>query len=154
VQLLNFKTGINFGTNGNLREFSPAGLSPTPDEVSSWSEASVAEVTFRLPPLRHDLRFVVEVFPYLVDGLLNQQNCWVFFNGLFVHYQTVRTPVEMIFTVSRDLLNPRANRLAFALPDAISPSQLNVGDDMRMLGLSFVKISAGPPRAEPPSGSP
>ncbi len=145
MQLLNFKTGINFGAGGNLREFSPAGFSPTPDEVSSWSEASVAEVTFRLPPLRHDLRFTVEVFPYLVDGLLSQQNCWVFFNGLFAHYQTVRTPVEMMFTVSRELLNPRANRLSFALPDAVSPSQLNVGNDMRMLGLSFVKINAGPP---------
>lgn len=145
MQLLNFKTGISFGAGGNLREFSPAGFSPTPDEVSSWSEASVAEVTFRLPPLRHDLRFTVEVFPYLVEGLLNQQTCWVFFNGSFAHYQTVRTPVEMIFTVSRELLNPRANRLCFALPDAISPSQLNVSDDMRMLGLSFVKINAGPP---------
>ncbi|HEX3864589.1 MAG TPA: hypothetical protein VHY35_23130 [Stellaceae bacterium] len=145
MQVLNFKNGIKFGAGGNLRDYSPIGFSDTPDDVSSWSEASVAEVTFRLPPLRHDVHFVIEVFPYLVDGLLTQQNCWIFFNGLFAHYHSVRAPVEMSFTVSRDLLSPRPNRLSFALPNAISPKDLGVSDDLRLLGLSFVKLNAGPP---------
>jgi hypothetical protein len=62
VELLNFKTGVDFGANGNLNEFSPVGSSLPPDVVSTWSEAAVAELTFRLPPLRHDVRFVIEVF--------------------------------------------------------------------------------------------
>lgn len=144
MQVLNFKTGINFGATGNLKEFSPAGFSATADDVSTWSKSSVAELLFRLPPLRHDVRFAIEVFPFLVNNLLTQQNCWIFFNGLFVHYQTIKTPVEMIFTVSRDLLNPRVNRLSFALPSATAPKELNIGNDLRLLGLSFVKLAAGP----------
>ncbi len=142
MQVLNFKTGIDFGANGNLKEFSPVGFSAPPDEISTWSDASVAELIFRLPPLRHDLRFAIEVFPYLADGLIAQQGCFVFFNGLFAHYHAVRTPVELIFTVSRERLSARANRLSFALPNATSPSDLKLGDDLRMLGLSFVKLSA------------
>ncbi len=145
MQLLNLKTGIDFGAKGNLKEFSPTGFSPTPDVVSTWSEASVAELLFRLPPMRHDLRFAIEVFPFLGDGQVAQQACWVYLNGLFVHYQTIKTPLELIFTVSRDILNPRANRLSFALPNAVSPSDLKLADDLRLLGLSFVKLTAGPP---------
>lgn len=142
---MNFKTGITFGANGNLREFSPVGFSSTPDEISTWSEAPVAEVTFRLPPLRHDVQFGIEVFPFLADGGILQQLCWIYFNGLFVHFSAVKAPIEMGFTISRDLLNPRANKLAFALPNATSPQQLNLGEDRRQLGLSFVKLTAGPP---------
>jgi len=145
VQVLNFKTGIDFGAEGNLQEFNPVGFSPTPDDVSTWSEASVAELTFRLPPLRHDVRMVIEVFPFLAAELVTEQACWVFFNGLFVHYERIRTPIEMTFTVPRDLLGPRANRLSFALPNAAAPKDLDLGDDLRLLGLSFVKLTAGPP---------
>lgn len=150
MQILDFKTGIDFGANGNLREFSPVGFSVTSDDISTWSEASVAEVTFRLQLLRHDVRFTVEAFPFLADGLIPQQSCWVFLNGLFVHYEAVKTPVEMRFTVSRDLLNPRANRLSFALPNATAPKDLQIGDDLRLLGLSFVKLGIDDARAAPP----
>jgi hypothetical protein len=144
VELLNSKTGIDFGANGNLNEFSPVGFSLPPDVVSTWSEAAVAELAFRLPPLRHDVRFVIEVFPYLADGLIAAQGCWVFLNGLFVHYSTVRTPVELAFTVARARLNPGANRLSFALPNATAPKDLRLGDDLRLLGLGFVKLTAEP----------
>jgi hypothetical protein len=143
VQVLNFKTGIDFGPAGNLKDFDPIGFSPGADDVSTWSEASLAELTFRLPPLRYDVRFTIEVFPFLANGLIAQQNCWVFFNGLFVHFQTIKAPVEMVFTVSREVFSPRANRLSFTLPNAAAPKDLEMGNDLRLLGLSFVKLSAG-----------
>src|SRR5260370_39845989 len=124
VELLNFKSGIDFGANGNLNEFSPVGFSVPPDVVSTWSEAGVAELDFRLPPLRHDVRFVIEVFPYLADGLIAMQGCWVFLNGLFGHYTSVKTPVEVTFIVSRAHLNPGANRMSVALPKATAPTEL------------------------------
>ena len=142
--MLNFKTGINFGADGNLKEFSPVGFSTAPDTVSTWSEATVAELTFRLPPVRHDVQFVIEVFPYLAGGLIAQQACWVFLNGLFVNYSSVKTPVKLTFTIARTRLNPGPNRLSFALPNATAPKDLDLGDDLRMLGLSFVKLSATP----------
>ena len=145
MQVLNFNTGITFGSSGTLKEFSPVGFSIVPDDVSTWSEAYVAELTFRLPPLRHDVRFAIEVFPFLADGRIPQQTAWVYLNGLFVHFTAIRDPVEMTFTVARELFSPRANRLSFALPNATAPKHLNMGDDLRLLGLSFVKLTAGPP---------
>lgn len=147
MQVLNLDIGIDFGPDGNLHDFEPVGFSPDADAISTWSEAPVVELMFRLPPVRHDLRFAVEVFPYLANGRITQQNCWIYFNGLFVHFRPVREACELMFTVARDRYNPRANRLSFALPDATSPSALGIGQDLRQLGLSFIRLTAGDPAA-------
>jgi hypothetical protein len=153
VQVLSLDAGIDFGARGNLQEFDPVGFSPAPDAVSTWSEASTAALMFRLPPLRFDLRFTIEVFPYLGEGRVAQQDCWLFVNGLFAHYQTVREPLEMIFTVARDLFNPRSNRLSFALPHATAPHHLGLGNDLRLLGLAFVKLGVADARSPAPGGA-
>jgi len=143
VQVLDFNTGIDFGAKGNLREFSPAGFSSDSDEVSTWSEKTFVELSFRVPPLRRDLRVTIEVFPYVpARTSVRKQDCWVFCNGLLVHFCTIVAPSEIEFTMSRELLNPRANRLSFVLPDAASPNDLNLGDDLRKLALAFVKLNA------------
>jgi hypothetical protein len=143
VQVLDFNSGIDFGAKGNLKEFSPAGFSSDSDEVSTWSEKPFVELTFRVPPLRRDLRVTIQVFPYLPDrSSITKQDCWVFCNGLLVHFCPVEAPSEIEFTMLREILNPRANRLSFALPDAVSPKDLNRGDDLRKLALAFVKLNA------------
>jgi hypothetical protein len=142
VQVLDFNTGIDFGAKGNLKEFSPAGFSSDSDEVSTWSEKPFVELAFRVPPLRRDLRVTVQVFPYVPDRTpVRKQDCWVFCNGLLVHFCSVEAPSEIEFTMSREILNPRANRLSFVLPDAVSPNELRLGDDLRKLALAFVRLS-------------
>ena len=143
MQVLDFNTGIDFGAKGNLKEFSPSGFSSDSDEVSTWSEKPFVELSFRVPPLRRDLRVTVQVFPYLPERTsVRKQDCWVFCNGLLVHFCSLEAPSEIEFTVSREILNPRANRFTFVLPDAVSPKDLNRGDDLRKLALAFVKLNA------------
>jgi hypothetical protein len=85
----------------------------------------------------------VQVFPFLPDGApIAKQDCWVHVNGLMVHFCSITAPSEIAFMVSREIISPRANRLSFVLPNAISPSELSLGDDLRKLGLAFVKLSA------------
>ena len=50
-------------------------------------------------------------------------------------------PADIEFMMSREILNPRANRLSFVLPDAVSPNELRLGDDLRKLALAFVRLS-------------
>ena len=96
-----------------------------------------------MPPLRRDLRVTIQVFPYVPDRTpVRKQDCWVFCNGLLAHFCSIEAPSEIEFTMSRALLNPRANRLSFVLPDAASPKDLNLGDDLRKLALAFVKLNA------------
>lgn len=143
MQVLDFNTGVDFGPTGNLKEFSPAGFSPRPDKVSTWSEKPFVELNFRVPPLRRDLGITVQVFPFLPEGTpVTKQDCWVYVNGLLVHFCFVTAPSEISFTVSREIISPRANRLSFVLPNAVSPSELFLGDDLRQLALAFVKLSA------------
>lgn len=121
----------------------PVGFSPNPDEVSTWSAKPFVELHFRLPPLRRDLGITVQVFPFLPDGApVTKQDCWVHVNGLLVHFCSVSAPSEIGFTVSREIVSPRANRLSFVLPNALSPSELKLGNDLRKLALAFVKLSA------------
>jgi len=143
VQVLDFNTGIDFGAKGNFKEFSPAGFSANADQVSNWSEKPFVELNFRVPPLRRDLKMTIQVFPFMPDGgSVRRQDCWVHVNGLLVHFCSISAPSEISFTVSREIISPRANRLSFVLPNAISPSELKLGDDLRKLGLGFVKLSA------------
>jgi hypothetical protein len=141
MQGLDLNVGIDFGARGNLKDYDPVGFSPEPDTVSTWTEAATAELSFRLPPLRMDLRFTAELFPFLGDGQLPRQDCWVYINGLFVHYQAVTMPLDMTFTAAREVFNPRANRLSFVLPNATAPKELYLGEDLRLLGLAFVRLT-------------
>jgi hypothetical protein len=143
VQVLDFNSGIDFGPKGNLKEFSPAGFSANADQVSTWSEKPFVELNFRVPPLRRDLKITIQVFPFLPEGSsVTKQDCWVHVNGLLVHFCAVAAPSEISFMVSREIISPRANRLSFVLPNAVSPSDLQLGDDLRKLGLAFVKLNA------------
>jgi hypothetical protein len=143
VQLLDFNAGIDFGAKGNLKEFSPAGFSSHPDQLSTWSEKPFVELSFRVPLLQRNLRLTIQVFPYLPEGSwVTRQDCWVHLNGLLVHFCSVTAPSDIELTIPREIINPRANRLSFVLPSAVSPSELRLGDDLRQLGLAFVKLSA------------
>jgi len=142
MQTLDFNTGIDFGEQGNLREFNPVGFSTIPDKVSTWTEKPFAELSFQLPPLRRDLKLGIQVFPYLAEEFgINKQDCWIFFNGLLAHFYTARQPVEISLSIPRDFCNPRLNRLSFVLPNAVSPSDIKRGNDLRMLGWAFVRLS-------------
>ena len=95
-------------------------------------------------PLRRDLKITIQVFPFLPDRApVARQDCWIHVNGLLVHFCSVAAPSEISFTVSREIISPRANRLSFVLPNALSPNELKLGDDLRKLGLAFVKLNAG-----------
>ena len=143
MQVLDFNTGIDFGAEGNLKEFSPAGFSPCADKLSTWNERPFVELMFRVPPLRRDLRITVQVFPFLAEGATPaRQDCWVFCNGLLVHFCSIDAPADIAFTISRDIISPRVNRLSFVLPNAVSPRDLEIGDDLRKLALAFVKLTA------------
>lgn len=145
MQVLDLDAGIDFGSRGNLHEFSPVGFSKPPDQVSTWTERQTAQLGILMPAgLNADLRITLQATPFLSPRAgVAQQRCWVFWNGLFVHLQTLRTPADIEFAVPREMLHDyAANTLALALPDAVSPNQLRMGADLRMLGLAIVKLTA------------
>ncbi|MBV8494948.1 MAG: hypothetical protein JO307_17695 [Bryobacterales bacterium] len=143
MQVLDFTTGIDCGVRGNLKQFSPTGFSPVADQLSTWSIDSLAEISFRLPPLRHDLRISSLVAPFLVEeAWLTKQDCWVYLNGLFVYFSSITEACEISFAVSREMISPRVNRLSFVMPNATAPKELNRGEDIRKLGLAFTRVAA------------
>jgi hypothetical protein len=143
VQVLDFAIGIDCGARGNLKEFSPIGFAVSADEFSTWTIEPLAEFSFRLPPLRRDLQITSVVLPFLAEeASLTKQDCWIYLNGLFVHFCSVTAQSEISFTVAREGFSPRVNRVSFVLPNATSPKALGRGEDIRTLGLAFSRVAA------------
>jgi glycosyltransferase involved in cell wall biosynthesis len=145
------KLRIDFGIAGNYRDFNPVGFSINSDPRSTWTSSRVAELSFDSLDLAQNPRFEVEVSPFSASGLIPAQDCWVFVNGQFAAFQRIKEHTIFSFTVPLDIMRQQRNRLSFVLPNAATPSELGTGDDLRTLGLRFVRLAATLiNRAEPP----
>ena len=142
MQVLDFNTGIDFGLTGNLKEFSRPASARGPTRSAPGAKAvRRAEFSGAAAAARsgdHGAGLSVSAG----RRAAHQAGLLVYVNGLMVHFCSIMAPSEIAFMVSREIISPRANRLSFVLPNAISPSELNLGDDLRKLGLAFVKLSA------------
>jgi hypothetical protein len=138
MTLLDFESGIIFGKSGNWLDFDPKGFSKAPDEISTWTVDNTAQLTFQL---KKSQNFVLslELYPYLADGKIISQSLWIFLEGRFINCHVIKDPVEITIPMYREMLNSRSNRISFAIPDAKSPNELGLGDDLRKLGLAFVR---------------
>ncbi len=111
--------------------------------MSTWTEQPNAELLFRLPLARNDLRFTLRATPFLADYAgVTVQECWIFLNGLFAQFCRLTTTSEISFSMPREQLGLRSNRLLLVLPNAISPNELGVGDDLRRLGIACTQFRA------------
>jgi len=144
VQVLDFNTGIDFGAKGNLKEFGPVGFSSNPDDVSTWSAKPFVELNFRLPPLRRDLGITVQVFPFLPDGApVTKQDCWVYVNGLLVHFCSVSAPSEIGFTVSREIGQPARQPPVFCAAERALAERAEAGRRSAQAGARLCQAERG-----------
>ena len=132
--------GITFGLKGNYNRFELEGISSMADEHITWTVEPFAAITFSLTNLRPAGRINISAIPFLGNGLLKAQHLWLHINGFFVGYGIYDAEGVKEFAAG-DVLRVGVNRLSFVLPDAISPAQLGVGDDLRTLGLGLRQIT-------------
>lgn len=139
--------GISFGRQGNCNRFKLEGISTAPDEQMSWTVAPFAAITLNIVHLRPIGSVRISAMPYLANGLIRAQQFWFHVNGIFVGYGVYDAEGEKEFA-TWEVFRAGVNTLSFVLPDAVSPAQLGVSDDVRPLGLGLKQImfTAPPPQ--------
>ncbi len=140
MRVVDPRIGITFGANGNYREFDLEGISTSPDPDTAWTVEPHARIGFRLINPRQIAGLMITARPYLGNGKIKVQRCWVHINGIFVNFGVYRPDGDKEIG-AQDALRVGTNTLSLVLPDAVSPNELGLGSDLRVLGLALKEIS-------------
>jgi hypothetical protein len=130
---------LTFGSEGNALRFLGSGWS-APEAGVNWTDGGKALLV--LPTASPADAVDLEVFarPFLVQDKAPRQRVRIYVNERLVGEWILTSGEfqEKTMLVPADFLNnPVRTVVAFDLPDAVSPTQLGIGGDVRRLGLAF-----------------
>jgi hypothetical protein len=137
---INYNQPITFGRNGTAKGLNCTGIDFSEDGARSWTSAPVADLDIQLPPARQDVLVQIEATPFLVPDVVSAQKIFIYLDGLFIGYRTLRGHEVMAFPVKRSSIPVRLGRMSLVIPTATSPNALSLGEDMRELGMYLQSI--------------
>jgi hypothetical protein len=135
-----YNVPVTFGSSGSARSLNCVGIDFSEAGKQSWTSASVAELDIQLPPARQDVLVQIEVAPFIIPDVLLAQQLFIYLGGLFIGYCTLKAPEVRTFVVNRGILTGRLTRMTLVLPNATSPSESYLSEDMRQLGVYLDSI--------------
>lgn len=138
---INYNEAITFGASGSAVGLNCNGIDFSEDGGRSWTRAPVAELDVQLPFARQDVEVELNASPFLVPGVLNSQNVFIFLGGLFVGFHTLTSHTIRSFPVNRGVVSGRSTRLSLVIPTATSPQALELSEDLRQLGICLTAIT-------------
>jgi hypothetical protein len=137
---VSYNEPITFGRGGSAVALNCTGIDFSEDGDCSWTCAPVAEMDIQLPFARQDVAMQLQASPFLASGRLSAQKVFIFLGGMFVGYYVLKGHLIQSFPVNRNVVSGRATRLSLVIPDATSPNELNLSEDMRQLGIYLTSI--------------
>lgn len=134
---------ITFGSNGTIADYEPYGMD-LGEKGLAWTSKEEAGFSANFGALQADVRLQLTVSPYVPADLVPQQQVFVYVNGTWVGFRQVAGHQVLEFTLPRSLVSARLVRIGLAIPTAVSPKRLNLGEDMRKLGVALFKAVVVP----------
>ncbi len=130
-------TEIKFGMTGNADSFMGIGWSAC-QPAYCWSNGKQADLTLPIDKVTTDLQLQVRFKPYVNETKLPQQRIGVFVNGTqLTEWLVSRYAIQdASVRIPAELAQGENLQIQFHFPDAVSPSDLGVGADTRILGIS------------------
>jgi hypothetical protein len=130
---------VSFGVKGTVSRLETKGLDLADGDHHTWTMLPTAELEFglRLPADKVELR--LEAAPFLQGGITSQQ-VFIYLNGLFVSFISVREQQVFSVSVDRATISSRQNRLSLVIPTATSPHALGLSTDRRELGIVLTSL--------------
>ena len=133
---------ILFGLNGNDSPYLAAGFSG-PEAGFRWTDGKQAMLAFNTNlDSKEDIIAIFDIFP-LVSGNLTAQRAEVFVNGTKMEDWSVDKAEEKKLLLPKSLSNDGNFIVTFNLPDAATPRELGINNDMRQLALGFRSVRFG-----------
>ena len=136
-----FGTDIRFGSNGNADAFMGKGWSRTKQRNACWTTGRRASLHLPAPETGNDLLLEATFIPYLREEKVRKQTVHVLANGNKVGEWTATRRKMQTFqaTIPKKLVDPEGIAIEFDLPDAVSPTSIGAGNDVRRLGVAMYK---------------
>ena len=127
---------VLFGTSGDSERFRVSGWSTTEKEIT-WTEGPSAVLEFTGIPSSRSLRLNATLAALVAPPQLPAQPVEVYANGKKIADWEVDGKAEFTALVpSRTDRDGDSVRIEFRIPKSVSPKQLGLSDDPRVLGVS------------------
>ena len=137
-------TRLSFTRDDYPEQYVVSGLS-RPGATLTWSIDNEVHFQFLLEEVGNDILVDLEVYPFLRDGLVPEQNVSITINKEEVaQWQfTERGVSRRQLRIPADLIRPAEPFImTFHLPDAVIPADLGINHpDTRLLGLGFISMT-------------
>ncbi len=139
---LKINENVSFGKGGNIREMEPYGFDLSEQGIS-WTVEQAAGFSVMVGSVPTDvgLRFHAGITPFIHPGQVDQQQFFVFINGIYVGFRTLDSAAKVDFALPRNVLSPRGVRVEFVIPTASAPKGLGISQDIRKLGIAVSEVS-------------
>ncbi|MCP5049901.1 MAG: sulfatase-like hydrolase/transferase, partial [bacterium] len=130
---------IRFGQGGNAQRYQGIGWHGPQKNGFTWTREKRVEMFLVISRPGTGLVLEMVLKPYLAGGKLKEQRVHVRVNGRKVQTLTVTKPAaaEYRVTIPGDALTGSRMSLVFDIPTATAPVDLNIGTDVRTLGIAL-----------------
>jgi hypothetical protein len=116
----------------------------TPETWGTWSEGREADILLRVPPQAQSI--VIEALAFVLPVHLSQDVVFTIngvqaFSTHLTQLQGNRIEIPLTAAIHEAIARDTLMRIHVQLPDAISPKQLGLGDDPRVMGLGVKSLT-------------
>lgn len=141
-----YGTPVRFSRNGNAQRYQGIGWHGPEKYGFTWTREKKAGLFFTIEPPTADLILKIVLKPYLVPGKLDVQEVGISVNDHQLEKLVIRNPAEAEYRVviPRRLVPGPELRILFDIPTATAPVDLNLGNDVRTLGIAVRRLVIEP----------
>ncbi|KJS12091.1 MAG: hypothetical protein VR67_11515 [Peptococcaceae bacterium BRH_c8a] len=133
-----YESQIKFGIGGNAEQYQGDGWS-TPEKDFTWTVEENASLDISINQPQSDLVLKASLSPFISDKR-DRQRVNIYINGNKLGEWVMTDSGEYSFTLPKDFITDSSLKITFELPDAISPLELKISEDSRVLGIAMHSI--------------
>lgn len=138
LPLYDFGSEIRFDIGGNAIPYQVSGWSAAEKEFT-WTDGNKASLEIPIGEAQSDLVLKVKMFP-LLGSSVTKQRVSVNINENSLGQWNVDRQDEYEIQIPKSILKDSVLKVTFEIPDAITPKELNIGNDIRVLGIAVQSL--------------
>ncbi|NPV72683.1 MAG: sulfatase-like hydrolase/transferase, partial [Pelotomaculum sp.] len=137
-QIYEYGSQIQFGEGGNAEQYQVQGWS-YPEKGFTWTDGKSVSLVIPVNQPQSDLTLSASLFPFTAGGVVNQ-NVYIDVNGDRLGEWIITAAGEYKIKIPKEHITDSLLEINFELPNAVSPAELNIGNDPRSLGIAVKSI--------------
>jgi len=137
-QIYEYGSQIQFGNGGNAEQYQGQGWSG-PEGGFTWTDGKSASLVIPVNQPQSDLTLSASLSPFIAGEVI-KQNVYINVNSKRLGEWDVAVNGEYRIKIPKEYITKSSLDICFELQDAVAPSELNISDDTRILGIAMKSI--------------